>query len=184
MAAEFCQRLFLHLLRLLYGFIFQFVSMVYHIDWFMYIEESLHSWNKHNLIIVSLGLHGVPWTARRSNQSILKEISTDCSWKDGCWSWNSDTLATWCKELTHLKRPWCCERLKVGREGDNRGWDDWIASLTQWTWICLNSRSWWWTGKSGVLQSMGSQRVGHDWATWTEPIMVYELFDVLLNSVC
>ena len=68
----------------------------------------------------------------------------------------------WCEELTHLKRPWCWERLKAG-EGDNRGWDGWMASLTQWTWVWVNSRSWWWTGRPGVLQSMGSQRVGHDW---------------------
>ena len=56
-------------------------------------------------------------------------------WKDWCWSWNSNTLATWCKELTHWKRPWCWERLKAGGEGDNRGWDGWMASPTQWTWV-------------------------------------------------
>ena len=65
----------------------------------------------------------VPWTARRSNQSILKEISPGCSWKDWCWRWNSNTLATWCEELTYLKRPWCWERLKAGGEGDDEGWD-------------------------------------------------------------
>ena len=65
----------------------------------------------------------IPWTATRSNQSVLKQISPGCSWKDWCWSWNSNTLATWCKELTHLKRPWCWERLKAGGEGDDRGWD-------------------------------------------------------------
>ena len=86
-------------------------------------------------------------------------------WKDWCWSRNFNTLATWCKELTHLKRSWCWERLKVGREGDGRGWDGWIASLTQWTWVWVNSGSWWWIGRPGMLQSMGSQRVGHDWAT-------------------
>ena len=107
----------------------------------------------------------VPWTARRSNQSILKEISPNIHWKDWCWSWNSNTLATWCEELTHWKRPWCCTRLKAGGEGDDRGWGGWMASLTWWTWIWASSRSWWWTGKPGVLQSMGSQRVRHDWAT-------------------
>ena len=86
-------------------------------------------------------------------------------WKDSCWSWNSNTLATWCKELTHLKRPWCWERLKVGGEGDNRGWDGWMASPTRWTWVWVNSGSQWWTGRRGVLQSMGSQGVRHDWAT-------------------
>ena len=105
----------------------------------------------------------VPWTARRSNQSILKEISPGCSLEGLCWSWNSNTLATWCKELTHWKRPWCWERLRAGGEGDNRGWDGWMTSLTQWVWV--NSGSWWWTGRPDVLQSLGSQRVRHDWAT-------------------
>ena len=104
-----------------------------------------------------------PWTARRSNQTILKEISPS-HWKDWCWSWYSNTLATWCEELTHWKRPWCWERLKAGGEGDDRGWESWMASLTLWTWVWTSSRSWWWTGKPGMLQSMGSQRVGQDWA--------------------
>ena len=68
------------------------------------------------------------------------------------------------------KKPWCWERLKAEREGGNRGQDDWMASPTQWTWVWLNSRSWWWTGRPGVLRFMGSQRVGHNWATelnWT-----------------
>ena len=86
-------------------------------------------------------------------------------WKDWCWSWNSNTLATWCEELTHWKRPWCWKRLKAGGEGDNRGWDDWMASLTQWTWVWACFKSQWWIRKPGVLQSMGSQRVRHDWAT-------------------
>ena len=86
-------------------------------------------------------------------------------WKDWCWSWNSNTLATWCEELTHLKRPWCWEKLKVGEEGDDRGWDGWMASLTHWTLVWVNSRSWWWTGRPGILQSTGSQRVGYDWVT-------------------
>ena len=114
----------------------------------------------------------VPWTARRSNQSILKESVLNIHWKDWCWSWNSNTLATSCEELTHLKSPWCWERLKVGGEGDDRGWDGWMASTTWWTWVWVGSRSWWWTGKTGVLQSMGSQRVGHNWATelnWMQP---------------
>ena len=90
--------------------------------------------------------------------------SLNIDWKDWCWSWNSNTLATWCKDLTHWKRPWSWERLKVG-EGDDRGWDGWMASLTQQTWVWVNSRSWWWTGRPGVLQSMGSQRVRYDWVT-------------------
>ena len=108
----------------------------------------------------------VPWTARRSNQSILKEISV--YWKNWCWSWNSNALATSCKELTHWKRPWCWKRLKAGGEGDDRGWDG--SSQTQWTWGWVNSGSWWWTGRPGVLWFMGLQRVEHDWANelnWT-----------------
>ena len=107
----------------------------------------------------------------------LQRDPTSLSWKKPvlnihwkAWGWNSNTVATWCEELTHLKRPWCWERLKVGGEGDNRGWDGWMASPTQWTWVWVNSGSWWWTGKPGMLQSMGSQRVGHNWVTelnWT-----------------
>ena len=78
---------------------------------------------------------------------------------------NSNILATWCEELTHWKRPWCWERLKARAEGDNRGWDGWMASPTQWTWVWANSGSYWRTGKPGVLQSTGSQRVRHDLAT-------------------
>ena len=83
---------------------------------------------------------------------------------DWCWSWTFNTLATWCKEPTHWKRPWCWERLKAG-EGDDRGQDGWMASLTRWTWVWASFESWWWTGKLGVLQSMGSQSVGHNWVT-------------------
>ena len=112
----------------------------------------------------------VPWTARRSNQSILKEISPGCSFVGLMLKLNSNTLATSCKELTHWKRPWCWEGLGAGAEGDDRGWDGWMASPTQWTWVWIDSRSWWWTGRPGVLRFMGSQRVGHNWATelnWT-----------------
>ena len=92
-------------------------------------------------------------------------------WKDWWWSWNSNTLATWCEELTHLKTPWCWERLRTGGEGDDRGRDGWTASPTQWTWIWVNSGRWWWTGRLGVLRFMGSRKVRHDWATelnWTD----------------
>ena len=83
-----------------------------------------------------------------------------CFWTSVFW-----TLATWCQELTPWKRPWCWERLRAGGEGDDRGWDDWMFSLTRWTWVWASSRSWWWTEKPGVLQSMGSQSIGHNWAT-------------------
>ena len=91
------------------------------------------------------------------------------NWKNWCRSWNSNTLATWCKELTHLKRPWCWEWWKVGGEGDNRGWDGWMASLTQWAWVWVNSRSWWWTGRLGMLQSMGLKELDMtEQLNWTE----------------
>ena len=77
----------------------------------------------------------------------------------------AETLATWCEELTHLKRPWCWERLKAGGEGDDKGWDGWMASSTWSTWVWVSSGSWWWTRKPGMLHSMGSQRVRHDWMT-------------------
>ena len=97
----------------------------------------------------------VPWTARRSNQSILEEINPGCSLEDWCWSWSSNTLATSCEELTHWKRPWCWDGLGAGGEGDDRGWDSWMASPTWWTWVWVNPGSWWWTGMPGVLWFMG-----------------------------
>ena len=114
----------------------------------------------------SLGLQGDP-TSPFWRRSVL-----GVHWKDWCWSWNSNTLATSCEELTHWKRPWCWEGLQAGGEGDDRGWDGWMASLTWWAWVWINSRSLWWTGRPGMLQFRGSQRVGHDWATelnWTSP---------------
>ena len=78
---------------------------------------------------------------------------------------NLNTLATWCQEPIHWKRPWCWERLTARGEGGDRGWDGWMASPTQWTWVWANSRRWWRTGKPGVLQSMGSRRTGHDLLT-------------------
>ena len=92
----------------------------------------------------------------------------DVHWKDWCWS--SNTLTTCCEGLIHWKRPWCWERLKAGGEGDDRGWDGSVASPTRWTWVWASSRSWWWTRKPGMLQSMGSQKAGHNWVTelnWT-----------------
>ena len=77
----------------------------------------------------------VPWTTRRSNQFILKEISPEYSLEGLMWNWNTNTLATWCKELTHWKRPWCWKRLKVQGERADRGWDGWMASPTRWTWV-------------------------------------------------
>ena len=112
----------------------------------------------------------IPWPVRRSSQSILKEISPVCSLEGLMLKLKLQYLATWCEELTHLNRPWCWERLRVGGEGDDRGWDGWMASPTQWTWVWVDSGSWWWRGMPGMLQFMGSQRGWHDWVTelnWT-----------------
>ena len=106
----------------------------------------------------------VPWTARRLTSPFWKRSVLGVHWKDWFWSWNSNTLATSCEELTLWKRPCCWEGLGAGGEGDDRGWDGWMASPTRWTWVWVNSGSWWWTGRPGVLWFMGLQRVGHDWA--------------------
>ena len=114
----------------------------------------------------------VPWTARRSNQSILKEISPGCSLGGlmlklklqyfGHLIWSIDS----CEELTHWKRPWCWEGLVAGGEGHGRGWDGWMASSTWWAWVWVNSGSWWWSGRPGVLRFMGSQ--SRTWlSNWT-----------------
>ena len=113
----------------------------------------------------------VPWTARRSNQSNLKEISPGISLEGMVLKLKLQYFGHLCKELAHWKRLWCWEGLGAGEEGDDRGWDGWMASLTWWTWVWVNSGSWWWTGRPGVLRFMGSQRVGHYWATelnWSE----------------
>ena len=127
----------------------------------------------------SLGLQGDPTSPfwRRSALGFL--------WKGWCWSWSSSTLATSCEELTHWKRLWCWEGLGTGGERDDPGWDGWMASLTRWTWVWVNSGSWWWTGRPGVLRFMGSQRVGHNWATelnWTEEhVWVSQLLYLILS---
>ena len=107
----------------------------------------------------SFGLQG-----DQASLSLRKSV-LDIHWKDCCWSWSSNTLTSWCKERTHLKRTWCWERLKARGKGEDRGWDGWVASPHRWTWVWGISRRWWGTGKPGMLQSMGSQGVGHNWVT-------------------
>ena len=100
-------------------------------------------------------------------QPVHPKGNLNIHWKNCCWSWNSNTLATWCEELTHLKRPWCWKRLRIGREGDDRGWDGWMASPIQWTCIWVNSGSWWWTGRPGMLQYIVAK--SQTWLNnWTE----------------
>ena len=105
----------------------------------------------------------VPWTARRSNQSILKDISPDYSLERLMLKLKLQYFDHLMRRIDSLEKTWCWLGLKAGREGDNRGWDGWMASLTQWTWVWVNSGSWWWTGRPGMLQSIGSQRIGHTW---------------------
>ena len=107
----------------------------------------------------------VSWTARRSSQSILKEISPEYSLEGLMLKLKRQHFGHLMQRTDFLKRPWCWERLKAGGEGDNRGWDGCMASLTWCTWVWASSGNWWWTGKPGVLQSIRSQRVGQGWAT-------------------
>ena len=123
----------------------------------------------------SLGLQGDPISPS------LRRSVLGVHWRDWCWSWNSNTLASWCDELTHWKRPWCWERLRAGREGEDRGWDGWMASSTRWIWDWVDSRSWWGTGRPGVLRFMGSQRVRHDWATELNWTLIPVLVTILLH---
>ena len=129
-----------------------------------------------------------PWTARRSNQSILKEISPGCSLEGLKMKLNSNTLATSGEELTHWKRPWCWEGLGTGGEGDNRGWDGWMASPTRWAWVWVNSRSWWWTWRPSVLRFMGLQ--SRTWLSywtelnWTDQVSGYVTLSILNAIGC
>ena len=107
----------------------------------------------------------VPWTARRSNQSTLKEISPEYSLEGMMLKLKLQYFDHLMRRADSFEKTLILERLKAGGEWENRGWGGWMASLTQWTWVWVDSRSWWWTGRPGVLWFMGSQRVGHDWVT-------------------
>ena len=113
----------------------------------------------------------VPWTARRSNQSILKEISPECSLKGLMLKLKLQYFGHLTRRAESFEKTLMLGKIEGRGEGDNREWDGWMASLTQWTWVWVDSGSWWWTGKPDVLRFMGLQRVWHDWATelnWTE----------------
>ena len=113
----------------------------------------------------------VLWTARRFNQSILKENSPEYSLEGLVLKLKLQYFGHLMRRTDHWKRPWCWERLKAGGERENGEWDGWMASQIWWTWVWVNSRSWWWTGNPGVLQSMGSQsrtKLNH----WTELIVL------------
>ena len=118
----------------------------------------------------------VPRTARRSNQSILKEISLGCSLEGLMLKLKLQYFGHLMRRVDSLEKTLMLGGIGAGGEGDNRGWDGWMASPTRWTWVWVNSRSWWWTGRAGILQLMGSQRVGRNWATelnWTERAIVH-----------
>jgi len=113
-----------------------------------------------------------PWIfTARTKKFNLKEINPEYLLQGLMQKLKLQYFVHLMQRTNSLERPWCWERLRAGGEGGDRGRDDWMASLTQWTWVWVNSGSWWWTGRPGMLQSMGSPRVGHDWATelnWTE----------------
>ena len=127
----------------------------------------------------------VPWTARRSNHSILK-ISPGISLEGMMLKLKLQYFGHLMWRVDSLENLWCWEGLGAEREGDNRGWDGWMASPTWWTWVSVNSGSWWWTRRPGVLRFMGSQKVGHDWATdlnWSEPLLsLLSLGEVISDS--
>ena len=106
-----------------------------------------------------------PWTARRSNQSILKEISPDYSLERLMLKLKLQYFDHLMWRVDSFEKTLMLGRIEGGKKGDDRGWDGWMASLTQWTWVWVNSGSWWWTGRPSMLQSVRWQRVGHDWAT-------------------
>jgi len=139
------------------------------IDWpnLYYKENYKEGWAPKNSCfwtVVWRRLLRVPWTARRSNQSILK-ISPRCSLKGLMLKLKLQYFGHLMRRADSFEKTWCWEGLRAGGEVDNRGWDGWMASPTQWTWVWVNSGSWWWTGRPSALGSMGLQRVGHDWAT-------------------
>ena len=121
-----------------------------------------------------------PLDCKENTRQSWRKSTLNIYWKDWCWS--SNTLATWCKEPIHWTRPWCGEGLKAGGERDYRGWDDLMLSMTQWTWVWANSKRWQRTGKHGVLQSMGLQRVRHDLVT-EQQLCIGRRGGVLLGSL-
>ena len=119
----------------------------------------------------------VPWTARRSNQFILKEISPEYSLEGLMLKLKLQHFGHLMRRTDSFEKTLMLGKLKVGGEGDDRGWDGWMTSPTQWTWVWVGSGSWWWTGRPDVLQSMGSQKVVHDWVTelnWTVMMRSFE----------
>ena len=138
-----------------YGFSCDHVWM-----WELDCEES---WVLKNWCVWTAVLEKTP--ARRSNQSILKKINPGHSLEGMMLKLKLQYFGHLMRRVDSLEKTWCWEGLGAAGEGDDRGCDGWMASLTQWTWVWVNSRSWWWIGRPGMLRFMGSQRVGYDWAT-------------------
>ena len=126
----------------------------------------------------------VPWTARRSNQSILKEVNPEYSLEGLMLKLKLQYFGHLMWRTNSFENTLMLERWKAGGEGDDRRWDGWMASSTQWTWVWVSSRSWWWTGNPGMLLSMGSQRVGHDWAAELETYMGFSGGSDSKDSAC
>ena len=138
-----------------------------HVHWVDDAIQPSHPLSPHSVYLRSIGHLKFGLQGDQTNQTQRK--STPEYSLEGLML-KLQTLVTWCKEPTPWKRPWCWERLKTKEEG-SRGWDGWMASPTQWTWVWANSRRWWRTGKPGMWESMGSQRVGHKWVTEQEQIL-------------
>ena len=107
----------------------------------------------------------VPWTVRKSNQSIVKEISPEYSSEGLMLKLKRQYFGRLMRRTDSFEKTLMLGKIEVGRRRDDRGWDGWMPSSTQWRWVWVRSRSWWWTGRPGVLQFMGLQRIRHDWAT-------------------
>ena len=138
-------------------------------------------------MLLNCGVLENPWTARRSNQSILKKISPGCLLEGLMLKLRLQCFGHLCEELmTHLKRSWCWGWLRAGGEVDDRGWDGWMTSLTQWTWVWVNSRSWCWKGGPVMLPFMCLQRVRHDWVTepnWRQQKNSTQIIMTLLKEI-
>ena len=125
----------------------------------------------------------VPWTARRSNQSILKEINPGISLEGMMLKLKLQYFGHVTRRVDSLEKTLMLGETGGRRRRDDPGWDGWMASWTRWTWVWVNSGRWWWTGRPGLLRFMGSQRVGHNWATelnWT--VQYFNL--ILINNCC
>ena len=132
----------------------------------MWELDHKESWAPKNWIFWTVVLEKTPKSpldCKEIKQSILKEISPEYSLEGLMLKLKLQYFGHLMQISNSLEKPWCWERLKTGGEGDNRGWDGWMASPTRWTWVWASSRIWWWTGNPCVIQSMGLQRVGHDW---------------------